>query len=119
MVDEVAGGVVRAIGAVLHFLLGILRDALVELVQHLFGRIIGGFFEMVGHFLQITVRALDLLYRLLFRPRRPVEDRTALLHAAAICIIMALGFSAGAIASTFYHTDWNASSTVASAAVER
>lgn len=119
MVDELAGGVVRAIGAVLRFLLEILRDALVDLVRHLITRIFFGFIEMIGQLLQGAVRALDLLYRVIFRPAGPVEDRSALLHAAAVCALMAIGFGIGATASTFYHADWSASNVVAATGVER
>jgi hypothetical protein len=119
VIDELAGGGVRAVGAVLRFLLEILRDALVELVQRLFARIFAGFFEIVAYLLKMTVRALDALYRLIFRPAGLPEDRSMLLHAAAICTLMAIGFCFGAVASTIYHADWSVPNAVTATVVER
>jgi hypothetical protein len=121
--EELFEGFFRVIFALLRaiarFLWEILREALGDLMLRAIGWLFTSLFRAVELLFQFAVRVLDALYREVFRPKRPLGDTPALLHATAICVLMAVGFLFGATASTFYHADWSAPDIVASTAVER
>ncbi len=121
MADELAEGFFRvifaAVRAIAGFLVEVLRDVVAELFAQAIVRIVVAFFRVIGVIFEIALRIAQVLHFFAFR--KPVGERTMLVHAIAIAVVMVAGFFAGATASVVYHADWRAADTVASYAVER
>ena len=107
MVDELAGGVVRAIASLLHAIFQIIFEALLrvlfEIVFEIFGRIFSAIFRCICFIGRLLLWPADLAYAALFARIRRRVHRVALAHACAVALLMASGFMIGAGASLVYH----------------
>jgi len=107
VVDELAGGVIRAIASLLHAIVQIIFEALVrvllEILFEIFGRIFGAIFRLIAFISRLLLWPVDRVYAALYAWLQRSMQTPARAHACAVVLLMSCGFMIGASASAIYH----------------
>jgi hypothetical protein len=107
VVDDLAGGIVRAIFSLLHEIMRAIFEALFrvlfEIVFTTIGRIFSALFRFIAYLCHLGLWAADRGYEIVFERVRRIARRPMLAHGLALVLLMSCGFLVGAGASTIYH----------------
>jgi hypothetical protein len=107
VVDELAGGVVRAILSLFHSILQAIFEALFrvlfEIVATTIGRILSVLFRPIAYLGRIALWAAGRAYEALFARIQRIASRRMIAHGIVVGLLMAGAFAIGFGASTVYH----------------
>ena len=107
MVDDFAGGIVRAIFSLLHEILQAIFEALFrvlfEIVFTTIGRIFSAIFRFIAYLGRLVLWAAGRGYEIVFERVRRIVHRQMLAHGLVLVLLTSFGFLFGAGAATIYH----------------